>query len=88
MQFKLKRPVEHDGTTYDALTLREATLDDLIAMEDAPGGQLAKFAVMLARLAGVPVPAARKLTATDLTRIQKEAGHLLGNEEEAGESSL
>lgn len=84
MKITLKRPIEHEGATYAELTLREAELGDLIAMEDARGGELAKFAALLSRLSGAPPAVVDKLTASDLKRIQTEAGHLLGNEEMDG----
>lgn len=84
MKIALKQPIEHEGATYAELTLREAELGDLIAMEDARGGELAKFTVLLSRISGVPAEVIGKLKASDLQRIQRDAGSMLGNVEEDG----
>lgn len=84
----LAEPIHHDGKTFAELRIREAELGDLIAMEETRGGDLAQFAVLLSRLAGVPLEVVKKLRSRDLKRIQTEAGALLGNDAgEAGASS-
>jgi len=88
MDITLKTPIEHDGKTVTALSLREADLGDMIEMESVKGGELVQFATLLSRISGLPVEAVRKIKARDLKTIQRDAGPLLGNDpEEAGETS-
>ncbi|KAB1086494.1 phage tail assembly protein [Neorhizobium galegae] len=77
----LSKPVEHNGTTYSALTFREATIGDLI-VGDAVTGELTKTMAVLASISDTPLPAFKKIRAKDLTAIMKATADLLGNEPE------
>jgi hypothetical protein len=84
----LTSPLTVGEATVDALTIREADLADLVALEGVAGSPMIRFVRLLSRLSGVPEDSLVKLRATDLRRIQVEAATHLGNvEEEAGATS-
>ena len=77
MKIILNTPVEHDGKTYTDLTLREADTGDLMAADHFQG-QTSKIAAILASMAEMPLPAFRKIKASDFKRIMEEAAELMG----------
>lgn len=78
---KLSKAIEDAGKTYTELTFREAELGDLIAA-DHMQGELGKTAAVIAGMAGVPLPAIRKLSMRDMNKIMKAVEPLMGNEPE------
>ena len=60
----LRKPVEHFGTTYTELALREPTAAELVQMNAVEGTAGDIFAVSL--IAGVPKGAIEKIGARDL----------------------
>lgn len=82
VNFKLRTPVEHAGTTYQDLTFREPLTVDMMAA-DKFEGQDTKIIVTLASMSGVPLPAFQKITRRDLLKMIEAVAPLLGEEEEA-----
>jgi len=64
---------------WTELTIREATVADLIAAEKLADGEIGLSAATLAIIAGVPFPIFVKLPAREMRAIFAKAGHLLGN---------
>ncbi|GAA4182773.1 phage tail assembly protein [Shinella granuli] len=81
--YTLRTPIEHNGTTYQTLTFREATTGDLIVADkfDGPNGKLiATFASM----ADVPIQVFKQVPMRDFNRIAVAVADLMGEEEEVG----
>lgn len=76
---QLARPIEHDGKTISSLTFREATLGDMI-LADSATGEMAKAAIALAAMAGVPYDVIKKIGARDANVIMKSVADLMGND--------
>lgn len=76
---KLSAPVEHNGTVYETLTFREATVGDLMAIGSFKDETSKTFALMAA-VSDTPLQAFRKIKVSDLSRIMAEVGDLMGNE--------
>ncbi|MGV8939801.1 MAG: phage tail assembly protein [Allorhizobium sp.] len=74
----LSSPVEHAGVTYTSLKFREATVGDLIAGSQFVG-DLSQSVAVLASISEVPLPAFKKITASDLAAIIAATGDILGN---------
>ena len=67
----LKRRVIHNGATFTALTMREALVEDRLAI-DQPGMNQAELELaLIAHLASVPVELIRKLRLVDYQAVQK-----------------
>lgn len=67
----LKRRVIHNGATYSGLTIREAIVEDRLAI-DKPGLTQAELELaLIAHLADVPVEVVRKLRLSDYQAVQK-----------------
>lgn len=60
----LRKPVEHSGTTYEKLDLREPTADELMQIDKLDGREADVLAISL--IAGVPKGAVGKIGARDL----------------------
>ncbi|MGJ7040491.1 hypothetical protein J2Y63_003756 [Shinella sp. BE166] len=75
----LSAPVEHNGTTYQTLTFREATVGDMMAAAMFKDDTSQTMAV-LASISEVPLPAFKKIKVRDITRIMAEVSDLLGND--------
>lgn len=75
----LKKPVEHNGTTYSELTFREAKVGDMM-VSDHFQGEFSQTIAVLASICDMPLPAFKEISAPDLKIIIKETKHLLGNE--------
>lgn len=74
----LSKPVEHDGQTINTITVRAATLGDML-MADLVQGEQTKQAAIYASIAGVPLPAFRQLAPADYFKIVDAADALAGN---------
>lgn len=75
---KLTRPIKHDDKTWSEVTIRSATLGDML-MADLVQGEQTKQAAIYASICGVPFPAFRQLEASDYVKIVAEADSLAGN---------
>lgn len=75
---KLSKPVEHAGTTYSEVTVREPVLGDML-MADAVQGEATKQAAIYASITGVPLLAFRQLRPADYAAIIEAADGLAGN---------
>jgi len=75
--FTLETPVEHDGQTYTALTLRKMKAKDLVAA-DLVNGNLRKSLAIFASMAGVPIMVMEELDTDDFNRLGREAAPLMG----------
>lgn len=78
VKLKLKNPIDHEGETISELSFKEITLGDLIAAEAIGGGDRAQTASLIASSTGVPIPAIKKLSATDTRAVLAAAAPFLG----------
>ncbi|HEM7839798.1 phage tail assembly protein [Burkholderia multivorans] len=64
---RLKKPItlKGDSVTYDTITLREPTVDELDRSARTEGSVYAANAALIAMVAGVPLPVVRQMTKTD-----------------------
>ncbi|WP_175760554.1 phage tail assembly protein [Burkholderia anthina] len=64
---RLRRPItlKGDTVTYDMLTLREPTVDELDRSANTEGSAYAVNAALIAMVAAVPLPIARMLPKTE-----------------------
>ncbi|QKN87918.1 tape measure protein chaperone [Acinetobacter phage vB_AbaP_Alexa] len=67
----LKAGVEIDGAKVNALTMREPTVDDNLAMDAYKGTDAQKELFMFGNLCGVAPTDLQKLTLRDYGRVQK-----------------
>lgn len=60
---RLKRPItlKGDSVTYETITLREPTVDELDRSAQVQGSAYASNAALIAMVAGIPVAVARQL---------------------------
>lgn len=82
ISYNLRKPIEHNGTTYQTLTFREANTGDMV-MADKFEGQTGKIVAILASMSGVPLPAFHKIPQRDLLKIVDATAALMGEDEEA-----
>ncbi|MBI1620801.1 phage tail assembly protein [Aquamicrobium zhengzhouense] len=75
---KLSKPVEHAGTTYSEISVREPEMGDFMAADLVTGDQT-KEAAIYASIAGIPLPAMKKLRPLDYKAIVVAADKLAGN---------
>lgn len=75
---RLSKPIEHDGQTLTEITVRPATLGDML-MADLVQGEQTKQAAIYSSIAGVPLPAFRQLAPADYVKIVDAADALSGN---------
>lgn len=63
----LRKPItlKGDSKTYESITLREPTVDELDRSAQVEGSSYASNAALVAMVAGVPLPVARQMTKTD-----------------------
>jgi hypothetical protein len=67
----LKKPVEHEGHTYNSLEMREPTVQDTL-IANKQGGTEAEVEVRLfANLCEVPDAVVRKTTLKDYAKLQR-----------------
>lgn len=81
VSYKLRTPVEHNGTTYSELTFREPTTGDMV-VADKFDGQTGKMVAILASMSAVPLPAFHKIPQRDLMKIITVTADLMGEDEE------
>lgn len=69
----LKRPVNHDGKTYESVVVDEPSLGAIRAFEKAnrDEGEVAGMIAMLARDLGWPIEAVEKIRASDFKTISE-----------------
>ncbi|MGC4389619.1 phage tail assembly protein [Agrobacterium sp. M50-1] len=75
----LAKPVTNGDTTISELTFREPTVGDLI-IGDQMTGQLSKMTAILASISDTPLPAFKKISANDFSKIVTATAGLLGND--------
>lgn len=75
---KLSKPIEHAGTTYTEVTVREPEMGDLMTADLVQGEQTKEVAIY-ASIAGIPLPAMRKLRPLDYKAIVAAADAVSGN---------
>lgn len=73
----LSRPINVEGEQVQELTLTEPTVKDLAAIKKIKD-DMAQDLELIGRLAKVPPPALKNLTAKDFGRLQKELMNFLG----------
>lgn len=73
----LEYPVEHDGKTYETLTLRRMRAGDTLVAEETESKAKAGF-MMYAAMAGVPVEVIEGLDIDDLMTLIEKAVPLMG----------
>ncbi|MEX3691886.1 phage tail assembly protein [Paraburkholderia sp. BR14263] len=64
---RLRKPItlKGDSVTYDTITLREPTVDELDRSAQVEGSSYASNAALIAFVASIPTAVARKMTKTD-----------------------
>lgn len=73
----LKRPVEHDGRTYEKLEFLHPEITSMQAT-DRVRGEVAKSIAMVAAFADVPIPVIRKLHPRDFLEAAKVVSSFFG----------
>jgi hypothetical protein len=73
----LSRPLEVNGATLRELTLREPTLDDQVASNEARGSDVVKEITLFANLCTVTPADLRRLKLRDYMRIQAAFGNFI-----------
>jgi hypothetical protein len=74
---KLSKPITHESKTITEVTVRAATLGDML-MADLVQGETSKSAAIYATICGLPLPAFKQLLAADYMKIVAEADALSG----------
>jgi hypothetical protein len=87
--YKLKSPIAVDGgAILEDVTLREPTVDDMIAVDEAEDrGDTMKLVNLLSRICGLSVDNFRKIASRDALAMKRQADAKWGNVEEDGETS-
>lgn len=80
---QLKKPIEHNGTTYTELTFREPTTGDIATAERVGGGGFEHALAIVAAITDVPLPAIKKIPMREFRHIDREVTALLGESEES-----
>jgi hypothetical protein len=73
----LSKPIEHDGKTVASLTFREATAGDACAAELVQG-DFQRTLALLASMAEISLPLAKKIPLRDVQVITGKVAHLMG----------
>ena len=76
----LKKPVEHNGTTYTDLTFREPNVGELV-VADGFDTQMGKMVAILSAVSEMPLPAFKKIAGSDFKVIVAKTQDILGNGE-------
>lgn len=71
--YKLKKPVEHGGKTYNEITFAEQMKVKDFAAADLFKGGTEKSIAMLASMSGVPIPVFKNLDFADWLDLQEVA---------------
>jgi len=89
INYKLKSPITVEGgAPLEDVTLREPTVDDMIAVDDAGDlGDTMKLVTLMARVSGLSIENFRKLGSRDALAMKKLADAKWGNDLEDGETS-
>lgn len=87
--YKLKSPISVEGgALLEEVTLREPTVDDMIAGDEAgEQGDTMRLVNLLARMSGLSNENFRKLASRDALAMKRLADEKWGNVEEDGETS-
>lgn len=87
--YKLKSPITVEGgAPLEEVTLREPTVDDMIAGDEAgEQGDTMRLVNLLARMSGLSIENFRKLASRDALAMKRLADEKWGNVEEDGETS-
>lgn len=75
---KLSKPISHADRTWNEVTVRPATLGDMLAADLVEGSQT-KQAAIYASICDVPLPAFRQLAAPDYVKIATAADEVAEN---------
>ncbi|NTF99070.1 phage tail assembly protein [Agrobacterium rhizogenes] len=78
VQLTLADAVTHNEATYSDLTFRKALVGDLMAGEQFKG-EISQSVAVLSSISEVPIPAFKKISAEDFSRILEATAGLLGN---------
>jgi len=88
IKYTLKAAVkEESGAVLSEVTLREPTVDDMIAVEEAGGTDLVQTVHLLRRMSGLSTETFGKIRARDVQGIKKLTDTAWGNAEEDGDNS-
>lgn len=87
--YKLKSPITVEGgAALEEVTLREPTVDDMIAGDEAgEQGDTMRLVNLLARMSGLTIENFRKIASRDALAMKRMADAKWGNVEEDGETS-
>lgn len=83
IKFTFRKPIEHNGVEVASITIREVTVNEVIAAERIEG--MESMVVMFAGMSGGDKDLIRKIGLSDWKRLMKEASHLLGNEPDSSD---
>lgn len=87
LHYTLKSPKTSNGIVLTSVSLREPTVDDMIAVEELGVGETAAVAHLLARMAGLPFETFLLISSRDARAMKRLADAKWGNEEQDGETS-
>jgi hypothetical protein len=73
----LSKPVTHDDKTVASLTFREATAGDACVAESV-SGDFQRTLALVASMAGISLPLAKKISLRDVQIITGKVAHLMG----------
>ena len=73
----LSKPLEVNGVQLHELTMREPTLDDQVASNEARGSDVVKEITLFANLCTVPAADLRRLKLRDYMRLQAAYGNFI-----------
>jgi hypothetical protein len=76
-------PIEHGGTIYSEIRLREPTADELVEIDKHSGRAADKFAV--SHIAAMPLGAVGKLPARPFLTAARYIGAFLGEDQPTGD---
>lgn len=71
VDIELSRPIEIDGVQVTTLRMREPTVADQLAVEDAKGSSAMKEVMLAANLCDVTPDDIKKLTLRDYEKVQR-----------------
>lgn len=87
LTYTLKSPKTSNGVHVTSVTLREPTVDDMIAVEELAVGETASVAHLLARMAGLPFETFATFSSRDARAMKQMADKKWGNEDGDGATS-
>lgn len=77
-KIKLTYPIQLEGNTVDAITIRRPQARDLKMMEKSKGGDITKSIELIASLADIPPTAVDDLDASDFQKVNEAVADFLG----------